>query len=326
MNNPVLVTGAGGFIGSAVIRRLVTGIRAGTLRFPDGSPVEHAVALVRKSTSLERLQELSGSAHWSVDYTDISDPLAFGKLLDRVRPRIIMHLALEAGVFTGVEETEMERLSEIQLETMFCYLAQVPGSRLIHTGSAWVLASGLALTEDAKVDPQSVYARIKFHSDRLLPALHSRFDVDWINLRIFNVYGKYESKKRLLPYLVSTLPHGKKARLSHGNQIRDFNNVEDIAEAYVLALQVDRSACGRIYHIGTGIGLSTREFAETVAEVTGNGGLIEYGSADQPDQSLAELVADPALARQKLGWSPPERPQDRIKDAARWWLEFNARS
>ena len=326
MNNSVLVTGAGGFIGSAVMRRLVTGIREGTLHYSDGSRVEHAIALVRQSTALDRLRELTDSLHWSVERADISDPVAFGNMLDRIRPRAIMHLALAAGVFTGAEEPQMQRLSEIPLETMFRYLAQQPGSRLIHTGSAWVLASGLALAEDAKLDPQSVYARIKLHLDRLLPALQSRFDVDWINLRLFNVYGKYESRQRLLPYLVSTLPRGKKARLSHGNQIRDFNNVEDIAEAYILALRADRSACGQIYHIGAGVGLSTREFAEIVAEVTGNAGQIEYGTADQPDQSLAELVANPALARQRLGWSPPGRPEERIKQAARWWLEFNARS
>lgn len=326
MENTILVTGAGGFIGSAVTRRLVKGIEDGSLSFADGSHVKHVIALVRHSTSLERLQELPVSSYWSVKRADMTDQHEFPELLNRVRPRVIMHLALDPAVFTDITESEMIRVNIRPLEMMFEYLSGIRGSRFIHTGSAWVLDSGLDLAEDAVINPRTPYARAKLRIDELLPVLQCRYGVDWINLRVFNVYGKYESRKRLLPYLISTLPLGKKARLTHGNQVRDFNDVDDVAEAYVLTLQADNSACNQIYHIGTGCGLSIREFAEIIAGVTGNVDLIEYGKAESQDQDLAELVANPALAKKKLGWSPPQRPDERIKRAARWWLEFNARS
>ncbi len=326
MENSVLVTGAGGFIGSGVVRRLLKGVEDGTLMFADGSHVKHVVALVRQSTSLERLQELVVSSKWSVEFADITDQIELQVVLEKTRPKVIMHLALESAVFSDMTELETQKHNEAPLETMFEYLSGISESRLIHTGSAWVLGSGINLAEDAPVNIQSAYARTKLRTDDLLPVLKKKTGVDWINLRIFNVYGKYESQTRLLPYLVSHLPQGKVAKLSHGNQIRDFNNVDDVAESYVLAMLADRNACGQIYHIGTGVGFTTKEFATIVAEVTGNAELIDYGSIKSPDQDLPELVANPSLARMKLGWLPPERPQERIKEAARWWLEYYARS
>jgi dolichol-phosphate mannosyltransferase len=288
--------------------------------------VEHVIALVRYSTSLERLQELTTSPLWSVERADIVDQAVFQSVLEKVHPKVIMHLALEPAVFSDMTELETQKHNDAPLETMFECLSGTKESRLIHTGSAWVLGSGVNLAEDAAVDLHSAYARTKWRIDGLLPVLHKKMGVDWINLRIFNVYGKYEAETRLLPYLVSHLQQGKIANLSHGNQVRDFNNVDDVAEAYALALRAKKSTCGQIYHIGTGVGLTVKEFASIVAEVTGNDELIEYGSTKSPDQQLTELTANPALAQKKLGWSPPSRPDERIKQAARWWLEYNVRS
>lgn len=326
MAQTILVTGATGFLGSAVMRRLVKGVDEETLFFSDGTRVERVIALNRHSTSLERLEELTGLPHWSVERADIADPHGFRTALAETQPRVIMHLALDPVVYTDISESEIQRLNEIPLESMFEYLSSNPNARLINTGSAWVLGSGHGLAEYAAIEPQSPYARAKYRIDKLLPVLQSRYGVDWINLRIFNVYGRYESRSRLLPYLVSTLPFGKPARLSHGNQVRDFNDVDDIAEAYVLALQADSSACCQTYHIGTGHGLTTRGFAGTVARVTGHADLIEFGAIDSPDQQIDKLVANPALAQEKLGWTPPSRPEERIKQAALWWLKMITRS
>ena len=322
MENSILVTGAGGFIGSAVVRNLVRAMESRQLKFADGSDVEKVFALVRNSTFPQRLQELSKSQHWSLLHTDINDQSKFRQTLEQAQPRVIMHLALESVVFTDIAEEKMHRINVAPLESMFKYLSRVPDSRLIHTGSAWVLGSGIDLAEDAEVYPQSSYAKAKIKLDKLLPELQSRYGVDWINLRLFNVYGKYESDKRLMPYLVSTLPYGTKAKLSHGHQLRDFNDVDDVSEAYALALQADISACGQIYHIGTGHGLTIREFSEIVAEVTGNSDLINFGSTESPDQHLTELVSNPSLAQKKLGWSPPKSPKEKIKQAAKWWMKY----
>lgn len=320
MSGAVLVAGAGGFVGSAVVRALVRAFETAAPRFCDGAPVERVVALLRPGGSMERLQELPRSPRWSVERADAADPSALRAALERVRPRAILHVALDKAVYGELPETEQRRLVDRPLEVLFDGLAGIPGGRLIHTGSAWVLPAGEALAEDSEVAPQSPYGRAKLREDRLIPVLHKKTGVAWINLRLFNMFGKYESRSRLLPHLVERLSQGQVAELSHGNQVRDFNDVDDMAQAFRLALEADEAACGTIYHIGTGRGLTTRAFAMTVAEVTGNADLIRFGGRRSSDQDLACLVSDPALARRALGWSPPADVEGRIRHAAEWWL------
>ena len=306
----MLVTGAGGFVGSAVVRRLV---RAGTELW-DGSPVDCVVALLRPKSLPSRLEVLTRDDPWTVERANLQDAGALGEVLRRVRPRAVVNAALDAAVHSG------KIVGHGPLETLFTELAGFEGERIVHAGSAWVLAPGVHLAEDAVVDPRSPYARHKAEEDELLPRLGERSAVGWINLRLFNIFGRYEMPSRLLPYLVSRLLHGEPADISHGDQVRDFNDVDDIAQAFALALRAPESACGALYHIGSGRATTVREFALAVAEVAGDPKLIRFGAGRTPDQDLPSLVGEPARARRVLGWRPDNSLDERLRAAAEWWL------
>lgn len=321
MENTVLVTGAGGFVGSAVVRLFVRSLSETQPNFSDGAPVKRVVALLRPGGSRERLQELPTVGSWSIEYADIASRSELQDVLRRIRPRAILHLAFDGVTYRDPQEAEGYLVNVAPLETLFESLAGVPGARLIHTSSAWVLQAGDRLDESARLELRSVYAKHKAQAERLLPILHEKTGVNWINLRLFNIFGKYENPSRLLPYLVSRLTQRKVAALSLGDQIRDFTDVDDIARVYLTALQADESACGTVYHIGSGCGTSLREFAMTVAEVTGNANLIRFGTSETRDEDMPCLVADPARAQRILGWSPPSDLEMCIQRAVRWWLE-----
>lgn len=317
----VLVTGAGGFVGSAVVRALVDAMDRSAARFADGSPVERVVALLRPGASTERLDDLPAEPRsWSLEYADMSEGAELLRLLQRVRPRAILHLALHQAIFREMSPAEKHRFNVVPLATMFEALRAVPGARFIHTSSAWVLQPGIRLDESAAVEPRMPYAEHKAEMDRLLLELGARTGVSWINLRLFNIFGKYESPSRLLPYLVSTLTRGERANLSHGEQVRDFNDAEHVAQAYVRALAAENGACGRVYHIGSGISTTTRAFAMAVAAVTGNAELLRFGERNTPDQQAPCLVADPSRAGRLLNWIPETDLAARIRAAVFWWL------
>ena len=324
MKDSVLVTGAGGFVGSAVVRLLVGSLDRAPPRFSDGSPMRRVIAVLRSGGSRERLEVLRRSAMWSIAEADVTDRSALRSLLKATRPRAIFHAALDKATHRDLTEAEMVRMIDAPLHVLFEGIAGVPGGRLIHTGSARVLGAGHRLAEDAALAPSSAYARSKVRAERLLPKLGRQTSVDWINLRLFNLFGPYESRTRLLPYLVSRLSEGLPADLSHGRQIRDFSEVEDIAGAYLLALSANERACGRTYHIGSGRGMTVRDFAGTIAEVTGNAELLRFGAGQTSDH---DLVADPGAARRDLGWAPPDNAKERIGQAAEWWRDrIGARS
>jgi nucleoside-diphosphate-sugar epimerase len=242
-------------------------------------------------------------------------------LLHKIRPRAILHLAVDRMVHGGLSEADRRRQVIAPLETLIEGLQGVPGGLLIHTSSVWVLPAGERLDERTKLDPRSPYAKAKAQADQWLPILAEQAGVNWINLRLFNIFGKYESESRLLPYLASRLVRGEIANLSSGEQIRDFIDVDDIALAYLLALQSDESVWGQVFHIGSGVGTSVREFAMTVADVTGNAGLIRFGAVTARDGFLPCQVADPTRARSILGWSPAKDLKLRIREIVAWWLQ-----
>lgn len=313
MSDVVLVTGGGGFVGSAVVRRLVRALEQGSPpTFGDGAAVGHVVALLRHGSSAERLSELAPGSAWSIERADLADRAELEATLRRIGPRAIIHVALPGPAPGAPLKT---------LETLVRALTGVPGGRFVHTGSAWVLASGSDLDESARVDPSSDYARSKLLEDDSLPALAASVSVEWINLRLFNVFGKYERPSRLIPHLVQRLERGEPAELTHGKQVRDFTDVDAIAEAHLLALGAGPPACGALYHVGSGRGTTARQLASMVAGQVGDPSLLRFGDARTTDDELPCLVADPDRARVALGWTPPTDLPAAVERVVDWWLE-----
>lgn len=306
----MLVTGAGGFVGSAIVRRLV---RPGT-KLWDGSPVDRVIALLRPGGSAERLEAAGEAERWRIERADAHDPRQLGDVVRRVRPRAVVNAVLDPAVYTS------DAVGHAPLEALFAELADVDGERIVHAGSAWVLAPGLRLDEHAALDPRSPYARHKAAEDELLPVLGTRTGVDWIDLRLFNVFGRYEKPSRLLPYLVAQLSRGEHAEVSHGAQVRDFNDVDDVADAFALALGASESACGSLLHVGSGRATTVRELASMVAATAGDASLIRFGAGRTADDDLPALVAEPARVRRVLGWKPQGSLEERVRTAAEWWL------
>lgn len=321
VSRSVLVTGAGGFVGSAVLRLLAERVRDGTAVLWDGSAVERAVGLLRPGGDRSRLAPLDEHAGWRLVEADLLDARATREAIRSVRPAAILHLALESEVHEETSEARRRRLAIAPLDTLVLGLGEGEDRRFVHTGSAWVLGPGEALDETAPVEPEGPYALAKAWEARRLPEVAGDAGVRWINLRLFNIFGRYEPETRLLPYLVQRLSRGLRAELSDGDQVRDFNDVDDMARAYLLALDAPDDAWDRIYHVGSGRGTSVRRFAEMVADVTGHAEKIRYGRRSAPDRHMDRLVADPGLARRRLGWSVAAPLEERVARAARWWLE-----
>lgn len=305
----VLVTGAAGFVGSGVVRRLVDGDTA----LWDGSPVEHVVAAVRPGASLERLEALSERDGWSIAPVDLDDVAALERLLRRVRPRAVVHTALDASVHEGGS------IGHGALDTLVAELGRLD-ARLVHAGSAWVLAPGDRLAEDAPLDLRSAYTRHKAEEDSRLRERAGRTGVRWLNLRLFNVFGRYERPTRLIPHLVARLAAGRLADVSHGAQVRDFNEVDDVARAFQLALGAPEAAWDALYHIGSGRGTTARDLALMVAGILGRPELVRFGAASTADEAVPTLVADPTLAGRELGWAPGPPLAERVAETVEWWL------
>ena len=317
----VVVTGAGGYVGSAVAATLIRQAEAGSLSFSDGAPVEKVVGVIRPGGSRERLRALAASPRFSLVECDIADAAGAETILKSAHPRAVIHTAMDASLHHEQPDEEQRRLVDAPLEMLCRILAGVPGARLITTGTCAVSSPAAAMDEDAPYDPHPGYlhyARHKIREETVLKRLSASFALSWIHLRLFYLFGGLEAERRLLPLVVRGLLEGRPVALGDAGLVRDYAHVDDVAGAFVRSLERADSGDGDIYNIGSGRGFSIAEIAAAIAETGGDARLLRFGEVATRDAARPEpVIANPAKAAADLSWRASGDVIARLKDAAR---------
>ncbi len=248
----VLVLGATGFIGSAVVR-----------------------ALHRLGTRLHLAQRRDGpEAAGTLHRLDLTDAEATTALVREVAPALIFNLA-GYGVDPEEKRTADPRLARLlntELPaTLVAALAAVPvawpGPRLVHAGSILEYGPiGGLLSEDREAAPAGLYAETKLAGTRLVADLSRRVGLSAVTARLAQVYGPGEHPGRLLPMLLEARRTGTLGPLSQGTQRKDFTYVEDVADG-LLRLGQATTEPGSIVNLATGRLTSVRDFVLEAARL-----------------------------------------------------------
>lgn len=285
-----LVTGGTGFIGAALVARLVAA----------GSRV---VCLVRAGSP--GVARLAPGAR-AVEIADWS-PAGIGRALAGERFEAAFHLAA-AGVHPDARELEALVTGNVLLTcNVIAALADRPPRRFVHVGSCSEYApvgAGERLGEDHPLAPPSLYGAAKASAFLCGRALAERAGVPLVALRLFNVYGPGEAPTRLVPYLLARLRAGEAPALTGGEQVRDFTFVDDVAAALIAGAS-DALAPGRAYNVCTGTPVRVREVVERVAGLAGRAGAdLGLGRRPYRDDEPMWIVGDPARFAAATGWAP----------------------
>jgi len=134
--------------------------------------------------------------------------------------------------------------------------------------------------------------------------------------RIFWLYGPHEREERLVASLIQSLLRGSSAACSHGNQIRDFLFVQDVADAF--ASLVESKTVGPV-NIGSGIPVAVKDIIHKIGVKTGRGDLIQMGVLPVRANDPARLVADVTILRQEVGWAPKYDLDEGLDETIKWW-------
>jgi len=290
---PVLVTGAGGFIGTHLVRRLCAlGARV------------HAVG--------RRLRESTYGETWHV--ADVADAGAVEWLVDSTRPAVVFHLASEvAGARDPKLVLPMLHSNLTGVVNLLTAIADVPETRVVLAGSL----EELRPEEDGKA-PSSPYAVSKWAADGYARMFHHLWDVQVSNLRIGMVYGPgRQDTHKLVPYVALALLRGREPELGSGTRHLDWVYVDDVVDAF-LAAGATPEAAGRAFDIGTGTGTSIRDTAELLSDIVGGPTRPRYGVLT--DRALdSARIADPALAAEVLGWRPAVGLEEGLRRTVDWF-------
>ncbi len=292
---PVLVTGASGFIGRALVRHLVA---AGA----------RVVALSRSQQAPE-----PGVCWETWDGTDTEDLEA---VFGRHDPEAVFHLA---SVVHGRRELEHvlptlqgNLLSAVAVLTA---AARSDNCRVVLAGSLEEPDAG-----DPAPVPASPYAASKWAASGYGRMFHALYGVDVAIARIFMVYGPAQPDvRKLIPYVCLSAARGEAPALMSGGRLVDWIFVDDVAEG-LLALGASQVADGRHVDLGTGVQVTTGEIAEKICAIAGTGVRPQFGAV--PDRPMEQVrLADVAATESLTGWRPRVTVDDGLARTYRWFRD-----
>jgi nucleoside-diphosphate-sugar epimerase len=286
----VLVTGAGGFIGAAVVRRLVA--LGADVRALAGPPAE-AAALRPPPAPVRPV------------YGEIDDGELLARLVDGVE--CVYHLAGPPSVAASFDAPARTlRIHAVGTAALFEACAAAGVRRLVHVSSAEVYApaSGPVGEEHARA-PRSPYGAAKLAAELLLESCAERAGVQVTILRPFSVYGPGGPARSLVSELVGALARGEPPRVADPRPVRDYVFVDDAAEAIARAA-LREGAPVRAFNLASGLGVSVAELVRALLAAAGRAEDAPLARApDRPAAGLTlELVGDPRRARDEIGFSP----------------------
>jgi UDP-glucose 4-epimerase len=306
-----LVTGAGGFIGSHLVERLVQ----------DGYEVR---ALLRYTSGAARGNLVHARpdvvAAVEVVLGNVEDAAATAAAVRGCAA--VFHLAALVGIPYSYAAPQQYVATNVvgTLNVLDAARAHGVGRTVcVSTSEAYGTARYTPIDEEHPLQAQSPYAATKIGAEKLAQSYALSFGTPVVVVRPFNTYGPRQSARAVIPTIISQMLAGDEIRLGALTPVRDFNFVADTVAGLVAAAEADL-APGEVLNLGTGQGVT---IGDTAARCLALAGLERRVTADadrvRPAASeVLALVADATRARDRLGWAPKHSLDDGLRATIDW--------
>lgn len=330
----VIVTGGAGFIGSALIRSLISSTDFMVLN----------IDCITYAGNLDSLEPVKKSPQYSFEKIDICNVPSLIKVFDDYKPDLIMHLAAESHVDRSIDAPSDFINTNIMgtfnlLEVSRSYFHKLPAKeknnfRFHHISTDEVFGdlagTDKLFTENTPYSPSSPYSASKAASDHLVRAWSRTYDLPTIITNCSNNYGPYHFPEKLIPHIILNAIQGKPLPVyGDGSQVRDWLYVDDHAKALIKV--VTEGKIGETYNIGGHNEKTNLEVVETICELLEElapkkpQGIKNYQDLisfvkDRPGHD-ARYAIDASKIERELGWVPEETFESGLRKTVKWYLD-----
>jgi dTDP-glucose 4,6-dehydratase len=331
MDNTILVTGGAGFIGSNFILQQLGRDSASLVNLDK----------LTYAGNLHNLQAIADDRRYEFAHGDIADRALVGSLLQRHKPRAIVHFAAESHVDRSIRGPEDFIRTNVDgtfalLEEVRAYWANLieqerANLRFLHVSTDEVYGSlgpdDPAFSEATAYAPNSPYAASKAASDHLVRAYHHTYGLPVLTTNCSNNYGRFQFPEKLIPLVILNARDGKPLPVyGDGQNVRDWLYVEDHCTAIATVLAQGR--IGQTYNIGGWNEKRNLDIVETICDIVDE----IAGRQGPPRRSLITFVKDrpghdrryamdASKIKRELGWRPVETFESGIRKTVQWYLE-----
>jgi nucleoside-diphosphate-sugar epimerase len=305
----VLVTGASGFIGSHLCRRLLA----------EGAVV-HALTSTVSSVYPARLLGIRDSI--TLHEASLDDRGAMQLLGAEVRPDYVFHLG--AYTHVGKSWSRVDECIQVNVQgTVNLLMALEPHgfTRFVNTGTSEIYGDvDVPFREDGPVHPVSPYSVSKYAAEEFCRLFADARSLPIVRVRPFNAYGPMQSPDRVVPEIITRALQRQPLKMTEGAQTREFNYVEDLVGGFV-AVASTPGIDGELFNLGCGHEVSMRELATLILGLMGDPITPEFGGLPERPTEIPRMHADVARTTQRIGWSADVALEDGLERTIAWYRD-----
>lgn len=310
----ILITGAGGFIGSHLVERVVK--LGGQVR-----------AFVRYNSRNDwgLLELLPKDVLGQVEIFpgDLKDPEAVRGAIRGCQ--IIFHLgALIAVPFSYRNPRDFIDTNVVGTANVCNAALEYGIEKMVHTSTSEVYgtARSVPITEGHPLQAQSPYAGSKIGADKLVESYHLSFGLPVATIRPFNTYGARQSARAVIPAILIQALSRDRVFIGASHPVRDFTYIDDTVEGFLKVAESPRSI-GEVINVGSGDGVTVEELSRKIINLVGRQvEVVVDPERFRPEASeVALLIADIRKAKDLIGWEPRVPLQEGLKKTIGWFAE-----
>lgn len=303
----VILTGASGFVGANLARRLLR----------DGHELH---LFLRREHNPWRIEAIRDQVQ--LHETDLGDAEHLTRLVEGIRPDWVFHLAAYGAYPAQSDLRLMVQTNILGTINLVQACLKAGFDAFVNTGSSSEYGfKDHAPAEDDSLEPNSHYAVTKASATLFCRhSAHAR-KVHIPTLRLYSVYGPYEEFSRLIPTLIVSGLDGKLPPLVRPETAHDFIHIDDVVEAYVLAATQPGDDGGAIYNVGTSVQTTIRDLVGTVQRQLNIKIQPEWDSMANRAWDTNEWSSDSTKIRNELGWQPRFKIEEGLRVTLNWFTE-----
>ncbi len=301
LDGPILVTGAGGFIGASLLKALL-------------AARSDVYGIVRKPN-----WRLTDVKHVQLRFVNLENSSELNTCLGEIKPRTIFNLSAH-GAYP--DQNNFESITRINLSSTkwladWCALNQCG---LVHAGTSSEYGLNCsAPSEEDTCKPNSAYAVTKLAATQMLELLCGSSNLSATVLRLYSVYGPLEEPKRLIPTLIRMGIRRELPPFSPREVTRDFVYIDDVINAFIVSAVSQIGLPGfRVFNICSGEAVSMEQVASTARTLFGINEEPCFGPALR-QWDLSKWYGNPELAKEEINWQSHTKFEDGLKKTLDWY-------
>lgn len=282
-----LITGASGFIGSYILRRLII-------------QKEDVDIILRDQAKVWRIKDLLSKV--KIFNSDLSDHEKLLEIFKESKPDVIYHLATNGGYSYQNDPDSIIETNILGTWNMIKASLNFDYELFINTGSSSEYGNkNSRMKESDLLEPDSYYAVTKAIQTLLSSFVAKSKGKPIVTLRPFSVYGPYEESSRLIPTLMNALLFKKDMNLVNPNISRDMVYIDDVISVYLMVDQLKKFG-GEYFNVCTGVQSTIKNIVDMAVKITKESTIFNWGEMENRSWDKYVWVGDPKKAKKKLGW------------------------